>query len=109
MSFAPPPCRMPFGQSQDIPQTDRALGPGIEILSYDDRKPTSVKQFVDSVVDASGRQSRSLIVRRGSNELKFEVAPGRLGINIQNGSGDGTGADAGKSSPSPSQPIARSP
>src|SRR6201993_2245845 len=22
LSFAPPPCRMPFGQSQDIPQTD---------------------------------------------------------------------------------------
>jgi hypothetical protein len=22
LSFAPPPCRMPLGQSQDIPQTD---------------------------------------------------------------------------------------
>jgi hypothetical protein len=34
LSFAPPPCRMPLGQSQDIPQTDPGgmAPPGFDIV-----------------------------------------------------------------------------
>ena len=69
-----------------IPNTTAALlgfAPGDRIIDYDGRRPTSVKQFADAVVDASGHQLRRLVLRRGPDDLKFEVTPGRLGVNTQ--------------------------
>lgn len=69
-----------------IPNTTAALlgfAPGDRIIDYDGRKPTSVKQFADAIVDASGHQLRRLVLRRGPDDLKFEVAPGLLGVNTK--------------------------
>jgi S1-C subfamily serine protease len=69
-----------------IPNTTAArlgFAPGDRIIDYDGRKPTSMKQFADAVADASGHQVRSLVLRRGVDNLKFEVAPGLLGINLK--------------------------
>ena len=69
-----------------IPNTTAArlgFAPGDRIIDYDGRKPTSVKQFVDAVADASGHQLRRLVLRRGADDLKFEVAPGKLGVNLK--------------------------
>ena len=59
------------------------LAAGDRIASYDGHKPTSAKQFIDAVADASGRQTRVLIIRRGAQELKYEVPPGRVGILVR--------------------------
>ena len=51
----------------------------IEILSYDGKKPTSEEQQNSLLIDFSGRTSRILIVRRDTQLITFEVAPGSLG------------------------------
>ena len=69
-----------------IPNTTAArlgFAPGDRVIDYDGRKPTSVRQFTDAVADASGHQLRRLVLRRGPDDLTFEVAPGRLGVNIK--------------------------
>lgn len=92
-----------------IPNTTAALlgfAPGDRIIDYDGRKPTSVKQFVDAVVDPSGHQLRRLVLRRGSDDLKFEVAPGKLGVNIKIMLSEATSATPAEPS---AEPIAHSP
>jgi C-terminal processing protease CtpA/Prc len=59
------------------------LAPGDRILTYDGKRVSSVTQFPDMVADASGATQRRLVIRRGSEELTFEVAAGRLGVNIE--------------------------
>jgi hypothetical protein len=59
------------------------LVPGDRILSYDGKRLSSVTQLVDMVTDASGATRRRLVIRRGSEELSFEVGAGRLGINTE--------------------------
>jgi hypothetical protein len=69
-----------------IPNTTAArlgFASGDRIIDYDGKKPTSTKQFADAVADVSGHNVRTLVLRRGDNELKFEVEPGRLGINLK--------------------------
>ena len=56
---------------------------GDRILSYDGKVPTSTRQFIDLVTNATGAASRALVVRRGSEILKFEIAAGRLGITLE--------------------------
>jgi S1-C subfamily serine protease len=92
-----------------IPSTTAALlefAPGDRIIDYDGRKPTSVKQFIDAVADASGHQLRRLVLRRGPDDLTFEVAAGKLGVNIKIVLSQA--ASAAPVGPS-EQPIARSP
>jgi hypothetical protein len=85
------------------------LAAGDRIMNYDGRKPNSAKQLTDAVTDASGGQSRVLIVRRGSDELKFGVPPGRLGINIRMTPANTTGTSRQTNAPPPPQPAAQSP
>jgi hypothetical protein len=58
------------------------LAPDDRILSYDGHKPTSVKQFVDAVADASGRRVRRLVIGRGTDVLQFDLPAGRVGVRV---------------------------
>ncbi len=70
---------------------------GDRIIRYRGKTPSSVEQFVDWVTDLSGDASRSLVVGRGSQTIAFEVAPGRLGVNL----------DLMRSDPAPPPPPPR--
>jgi YD repeat-containing protein len=84
------------------------LAAGDRIESYDGHQPTSTKQFIDAVIDASGHQTRVLIVRRGTQELTYEVPPGRVGIVIKMVA-EGQGGAAELHMPGPDQSRTHSP
>jgi hypothetical protein len=67
------------------PSTGERIGlkAGDRILTYNGHTLTSIRQFKDQITDATGAASRLLVIRRGSQNLSFEVASGRLGINIE--------------------------
>ena len=70
------------------------------ILSYDGKVPTSVKQLVDLITDATGDATRLLVVRRGPDVLTFDVGSGRLGILI-----DLARADTASITPAGGHPV----
>jgi TIR domain/PDZ domain len=74
------------------------------ILRYDGKKPNSLRQFVEAVTNASGHRARDLIVHRDSRELKFEVAPGRLGVNVRMALASPTQDARESNSPAPDHP-----
>jgi C-terminal processing protease CtpA/Prc len=83
------------------------LAAGDCILSYDDHRPTSTKQFVDAASDVSGRRdSRMLVIRRNAEVFRFAIPPGRLGVLVRMAVIDPP--NQANSSSSPAQPVSQS-
>jgi hypothetical protein len=59
------------------------LAPADRLIEYNGEILTSLQQLI-ALTGMGGPHLRTLVVRRGSNTLTFQVPPGRIGVEIKN-------------------------
>jgi PDZ domain len=59
------------------------LAPADRLIEYNGQILTSMQQLI-ALTGMGGPRLRTLVVRRGSSTLSFQVPPGRIGVEIKN-------------------------